>query len=218
MPVLHDTGGGSSKKSKPTRGGDPYGDALWASIGGDVPEGGSLSVAPINPEGFYFDRVPPPPLPPPPPPVAPPSGGAGGGSAAAALEARLAAERAADIARLQADINRFQSQEEEGLADYNTQLGFLRDDAGRSRDEANRQNVFDVAGALDSLAGRGLSLSGVRAGAEGRIQDALLRALSNIDTGLTQNEDAISRAMQRLQNETAQQVSAAQAQIRALRG
>ena len=141
-----------------------------------------------------------------------------GDAAAAAATQQNQLQNQLQMEDLQSKIAQLQQQQSQNTADYNRQLGDVDTNSKMASDQANRQGVFNNENAIDSMAGRGLEMSGIRFGAQGRVQDALMRQLGNINSQAQMSKDAITRALQNMQQNTGSQIAGYQNQLNTLQG
>lgn len=133
-----------------------------------------------------------------------------------AQAAQLQQGRYEQSAGLYNQANQLQSSEANQLSQLQPRLGEIEAQHQLQRGDIQRQGVFQNAAANDQLAARGLSMSGIHLGSEGRFQGNQASQLSQSDLNAQQGEDAISRAITGLQTQTASNVGGINAQIGAL--
>ena len=133
------------------------------------------------------------------------------------LAAQQEADRHAQMQALKAQINDIISERTLGVNQLRGQRDQVGIDEEFQRGESQRQQVFDMADMRENVAGRGLSRSGVRLGAENRGEDALVRALAGISTQASQQRDAISGDISDLRTRARTQVGGLEGQLRGLK-
>lgn len=149
--------------------------------------------------------------------------GSPGGADDALLREQMRLAQAAEqreltgsIAELDDLISRLRSEETLGVQGFQEKIGIAGIEAGEAADELRRQTKINRAVTQRGLAGRGLALSGVRAGAEGRISEAQQRGLGNISSERGRVEDALRRAIEQLRTRTSEEVEAAKKKKKSL--